>query len=141
MDQKLLNEIIMKRKKKRGRMMLDKFSMDDDDDEIEEGEELEVEKQGATPGMDSEDLEEVDTVVMGDGVKEETIKKTSGRSGSTDDLSPSRQEQQMRGVDDGRRKKDEDIFNDDDYERIKRKGKPNGLYERMLMGLGKKLGK
>ena len=128
MNNGLLNEVIMKRKKR-------KTSMYDED--VDEQEEC------ATPGIDSEDLDEVDSVVLGDGVKKETISKSHSQMGSTDELSPSRQEMRAKGIDGGEEDnedKDKKIFDPQTFDSVKNR-KPKGLYERMMKGLGDKLNK
>ena len=131
MNKGLLNEVIMKRKKRRASMDMDEKEDDED---------------CATPGLDSEDLEEVDAVILGDGVKKETLHKSHGRTSSTDDLSPSKQEMQAKSIDGVKKKKDDEkdkdneVFDESAYASTKNR-KPNSIYERMMQGLGKKLNK
>ena len=110
-----------------------------------------------TAGLQSPDLEEKTSLIMGQGVKEANLK---GASNSSDDLAPSNQEFESKGIDMGKPKvedvlgrkpfqdeesaessggHDDDVFDNVEYERLKKKSKPNSIYERMQMKLGKRL--
>lgn len=119
-------------------------------------------KKFAEKGLMSEDLEEKTSVVMGDGVHEKNIEEqTHTHNNTTDDLAPSEQELESKGVDVGPKKKkdehgikpfknvtedesevggenDDAVFDDDVY-RATKKRKPKGLYERMQAKLGQKM--
>ena len=109
-----------------------------------------------TAGLHSPDLEEKTSLVMGQGVREENLKSASNTS---DDLAPSDQEFESKGIDRGKPKAedllgrkpfqdeesaessgghDDEVFDDGEYERVKRKKKPGSIYERMQMKLGKR---
>jgi hypothetical protein len=122
--------------------------------------------QKPTKGLDSPDLGAKTVVVMGEGVKEETLMThTGGRKSSTDDLSPSKQELEVKGHDVPKVKQvavedldldepndrdegprevggnyDDDVFDENTFEKMKNR-KPKSIYERMQLNLGKKRNK
>ena len=94
----------------------------------------------ATAGLDSDDLKETETLILGEGVHKKNLKDAQGNN-SSDELAPSSQEVQAKGIDTGKKKKklDDDIFDERSYRAASRKSKPSNLTERMQLNLGKKL--
>lgn len=106
----------------------------------------------ARAGLESEDLKEKRMVDIGEGVPDEVFDSGARRShgSSTDELSPSRVEQKAAQVDDvddepeqaeaeiEATDKDMAVFDEREYRQIKKKKKPNGLLERVQLGIGDK---
>jgi hypothetical protein len=119
-----------------------------------------------TKGLDSPDLGAKTVAILGEGVKDENLLRGATKT-STDDLSPTKQELEVKGVetkpktkavpveeldddfemdDEPEEKKeiggknDDAVFDESTFEKVKGR-KPRSIYERMQLNLGKKKGK
>jgi len=105
----------------------------------------------AQKGIDSPDLEEKTELDLGAGIREENLKDSRHhQKHSTDDLSPSNEELEMKTGGDKMPSLsdsggniggyDDDIFDEDEYEKLKRRGGKKSLLDRVYENIAKKRG-